>query len=272
MLGPGHIDTIRTRHDLATIAALQGRYAQAETELPAVLAARQQILGAEHPATLRTRRNLAWLATRQGRHQHAEDEYLAILDIQRRTLGTDNPETQRRHERVHHVDSIDSTLHRQNTLAGIARSGRIGHEVIHVRTRLRRLRIDGRTFVWQASIRHVQGSGDCHRCIRVRVWGAGKTSQVLQADLLSVAWPAPMGACATDGAYPTPSDARAIISYALKHGWQPERRGGAFVLSEHDDAAGLTLPDFLLTDRLRTLESADPTVRVVRAHELRHSS
>ena len=156
-----------------------------------------------------------------------------------------------------------------NALADTGESGKIGHEVIHVRTRLRRLRIDGRAFVWQASIRHVRGSRDCHRCIRVRVWGAGKTSEVLQADLLSVAWPAPMGACATDGTYPTPSDVRAIISYALTHGWQPERLGGTFVLSEQDDAAGFTLPDFLLTDRLRTPHSADPTVRVIRASELR---
>jgi hypothetical protein len=67
-----------------------------------------------------------------------------------------------------------------------------------------------------------------------------------------------MGACATDGAYPTPSDVRAVISLALEHGWQPEMRGGTFVLSEHEHAAGFTLPDFLLTDRLRTPESADP--------------
>ena len=40
---------------------------------------------------------------------------------------------------------------------------------------------------------------------------------------------------------------------------------GTFVLSEHENAAGFTPPDFLLTDRLRTPESADPTVRVIRA-------
>ncbi|MFE9654440.1 integrase [Micromonospora sp. NPDC006431] len=100
--------------------------------------------------------------------------------------------------------------------------------------------------------------------------GAGKTSQALQADLLSVAWPAPWGACATDGAYPTSADVRAVVSYALEHGWQPERRGGTFVLSEHEHAATFALPDFLLTDGLRTPECADPTLRVVRAHERRH--
>jgi hypothetical protein len=134
--------------------------------------------------------------------------------------------------------------------------------------RLRHLRVAARTFVWRAEINHVQGSGDCHRCIRVRAWGAGKTSQALQADLLSVAWPAPWGASATDGAYPTSADIRAIISYGLEIGWQPEVQGGSFVLSEHEHAAQFSLPGFLLTDRLRTPQGgADPTARVIRTYE-----
>jgi hypothetical protein len=137
-----------------------------------------------------------------------------------------------------------------------------------VRIRLRHLRVAARTFVWRAEIKHVQGSGDCHRCIRVRAWGAGKTSRALQADLLSVAWPAPYGACATDGAYLTSSDMRAIICYALEIGWQPEVRGGSFVLSEREHASQFFLPGFLLTDRLCTpQDGADPTARVIRAYE-----
>ncbi|MEV4713954.1 integrase [Micromonospora sp. NPDC049374] len=139
-----------------------------------------------------------------------------------------------------------------------------------MRIRLRHLRVAAQTFVWRAEINHVQGSGDCHRCIRVRAWGAGKTSQALQADLLSVAWPAPWGACATDGAYPTSADMRAIISYALKIGWQPEVQGGWFLLSEREHAAQFSLPGFLLTDRFRTPEGgADPTARVIRTYEAR---
>ena len=74
-----------------------------------------------------------------------------------------------------------------------------------MRERLRRLHIDGREFVWKAAIRHVPGEGDCHRGIRLRVWGSGKNGRILQADLLSKSWPAPWGACATDDAYPTPA-------------------------------------------------------------------
>lgn len=138
-----------------------------------------------------------------------------------------------------------------------------------MRTRLRRLRIGAATFVWRAEIDHVKGSADCHRCIRIRAWGNGKTSQALQADLLSLTWPAPWGACATDGAYPTTTDIRALIRFALDHGWRPEVRGGTFVLSEREHADQFRLPGFLVTDRLRTSEGADPTARVVRAFEAR---
>jgi hypothetical protein len=79
-----------------------------------------------------------------------------------------------------------------------------------------------------------------------------------------------MGGTRERRCYPASADVRAVICYALTHGWQPERRGGTFVLSEHEHAAGFTLPDLLLTDRLRTPESVDPTVRVIRAYELRH--
>ncbi|MEV4629582.1 integrase [Micromonospora sp. NPDC049523] len=138
-----------------------------------------------------------------------------------------------------------------------------------MRNRLREIRVGARTYVWRAQIHHVPGAGDCHRCIRVRVWGAGKTSRALDADLLSDAWPSPWSMCATDGSYPTSADVRTIISYGLEHGWQPDLRGGTFLLSEREHAAGFSLPGFLLTDRLRTPESADPTARVIEAYEAR---
>jgi hypothetical protein len=138
--------------------------------------------------------------------------------------------------------------------------------------RLRRLQIGARTFVWRANILHVRGDTDCHRCIRVRAWGAGKNSQALQADLLSTNWPSPWGACATDGAYPTSADVRAVVSYALAHGWAPDLKGGTFVLTESEHAAELNLTGFLLTDRLRLPDAPDPTSRVIRAFEQRTGS
>jgi hypothetical protein len=138
-----------------------------------------------------------------------------------------------------------------------------------VRTRLRRLHVDGRTFRWRGEIGHVPGSGDCHRCIRVRVWGAGKTSRALQVDLLSTAWGTPWTACATDGSYPAPAEIRAVVDYAIRHGWDPDQRGGSFVLTESEHATAFAPAGFLLTDRPRTGEGEDPTARVSRAHRQR---
>ena len=39
------------------------------------------------------------------------------------------------------------------------------------------------------------------------------------------------------------------------------------LLSEREHAARFSLPNFLLTDRLHTPESADPTARVIRVYE-----
>jgi hypothetical protein len=140
-----------------------------------------------------------------------------------------------------------------------------------VKTRLRRLHAAGRAFVWRAEIHCLQGQADCHRCVRVKMWGAGKTSCAAQADLLSKSWPAPWGACATDGAYPTPADVRAIIERALAAGWDPDAIGGIYLLGEGDHA-GWELPDFLLTDRLRDPGAADPSARVIQSHRQRNAS
>jgi len=107
-----------------------------------------------------------------------------------------------------------------------------------MRIRLRQLHVDARPFTWRAEILHVGSSGQ--RCIRVRVWGAGKTGRALQADLL----PAPTGAeAADDGAYPTADEVRAIVRHGLQLGWQPDERGGTFVLSGQN-AAGFAVPGF----------------------------
>jgi hypothetical protein len=138
-----------------------------------------------------------------------------------------------------------------------------------VRERLRRLRVGEREFVWTARIGHVPGERDCHRCIRLRVWGGGKNSRVLEADLLSKTWGLPWSACATDGAYPGSGDVRAVIDYALERGWDATATGGSFLLSERDHASAFELDDFLLTDRRRDPSAPDPTARVVRAYEQR---
>ncbi len=86
------------------------------------------------------------------------------------------------------------------------------------------------------------GSVECHRAVRVRAWGAGKTGRALQADLLSATWPTPWGACDGDDTYRTATDVRALIGYALDHGWRPDTRGGGFVLSEREHGESSSYP------------------------------
>jgi hypothetical protein len=137
-----------------------------------------------------------------------------------------------------------------------------------VRSRIRTLHLGEQIFTWKAEIGHIRGSTDCHRCIRVRAWADGKASQALQVDLLSTYWPAPWGPCATDNAYPTSADIRAIVVYALAHGWEPARRGGTWQLTERD-AQDLELPDFLVTEGRLLPTVADPTARVVAEYQRR---
>lgn len=62
---------------------------------------------------------------------------------------------------------------------------------------------------------------------------------------------------------------RTVIEYGLARGWQPDSRGGTFLLTERD-APALELAKFLATDRLRDPDAPDPTARVINAYELRH--
>lgn len=132
-----------------------------------------------------------------------------------------------------------------------------------MRTRLRRLRVGERDFTWRATIGHGDGDGvDSHRCVRVRVWGAGKNSRALEADLLSTAMSVGWTPAATDGSYPTPADVRCLAEHALTLGWDPDAVGGTFRITERH---GWELPGFLITDRVRDPGAPDPTARVIRA-------
>ncbi|AGZ39470.1 hypothetical protein [Actinoplanes friuliensis] len=88
-----------------------------------------------------------------------------------------------------------------------------------MKSRLRRLHLDGRVFTWKGEVRHA----GTRRFIRVRAWGAGKNSRPLQADLHerpNQTYP-----------YPTADDVRTLVTHALAAGWTPEAHGAAFVLT-----------------------------------------
>jgi tetratricopeptide (TPR) repeat protein len=93
VLGPEHLDTLRSRHNLAVALAGQEKNAEAEEEDRAVLAIRERVLGPEHPDTLRGRNNLATTLSALGKHAEAEQEHRAVLAIQERVLGPEHPES-----------------------------------------------------------------------------------------------------------------------------------------------------------------------------------
>ncbi|MFI5721027.1 hypothetical protein [Nocardia sp. NPDC051750] len=132
-----------------------------------------------------------------------------------------------------------------------------------MRRRLRKVRVGGREYVWRADIGVLRGDGDVHRCLGVRIWGAGKNSRVLVADLLSKSMSVGWATAATDTSHPTASDIRTLITHALAVGWDPDGRGGVFPLTE---TSGPELPGFLITDRVRHPDAPDPTARVIQAN------
>jgi hypothetical protein len=127
-------------------------------------------------------------------------------------------------------------------MTGVSRGA--GRETMSAR--LRTLCIGAREFRWPAQISGFTGpSAGYHRCVRVRVWGGGKNGRVLSADLVSVN-PGPW--CGTpDSSYPTPGAVRAIIDYALHHGWDPAVTGGRHQVRADDE---LDIPGFSVTDQL----------------------
>lgn len=113
-----------------------------------------------------------------------------------------------------------------------------------MRERLRKLHFNGREFTWMADIRAGPGAdGRRRRYIRVRVWGAGKTGCVLQADMTES--PAPATPDETTYAYPSAAIVRRLVSWGLEAGWQPEKVGGVFRVSS---TVGPVLPGLSLVD------------------------
>lgn len=129
-----------------------------------------------------------------------------------------------------------------------------------MRSRLRKLHIDGREFTWKADIRSASGpDGRLHRCIRLRVWGAGKTGRALQVDLTERRLSAPTVASSSRHVdtdvhgsgetypYPTAADVRDLVRYGLGAGCTAEALGGTFQITP---AAELELPGFAVSDLL----------------------
>jgi hypothetical protein len=113
-----------------------------------------------------------------------------------------------------------------------------------MKERLRKLHVEDGTFTWKADIRAARGAdGRRHRYIRVRVWGAGKNSCVLQADLTEV--PDPAAPEGTTYAYPSAAIVRQLVIRGLAAGWTPDKVGGMFLVSP---ATAPVLPGLAVVD------------------------
>lgn len=82
-----------TRHELAWIAAMQGRLPAAEAAYRDVVRARRDVLGNEHPDTLTAQYELAWVIALAGKRRAALTEYKTVLTARARILGATHPDT-----------------------------------------------------------------------------------------------------------------------------------------------------------------------------------
>ncbi|MFF8286524.1 protein kinase [Streptomyces albus] len=93
VLGPGHPDTLSSRHGHAWNLGQAGQYALAEELLERVAADRARVLGPDHPDTLNSRHSRAWVLGQAGRHEEAAALMESVAAGRVRALGPDAPDT-----------------------------------------------------------------------------------------------------------------------------------------------------------------------------------
>ncbi len=92
MLGPEHLGTLQSMHNLAKVLYSQHRYAAAEEMDRQVLELRQQVLGHEHLDTLLSKRRLIKALESQGKLKAAKGISRQLLKLRQLVLGPKNPE------------------------------------------------------------------------------------------------------------------------------------------------------------------------------------
>ncbi|MGL9778991.1 MAG: ankyrin repeat domain-containing protein [Wolbachia sp.] len=92
VLGPNHLDTLRTRHNMARVLSDQGKYSEALNIYQKVFDIQKFALRPDHPDTLMTRHNMAVVLREQGKYSEALNIYQEIFDIQKRREA-DHPDT-----------------------------------------------------------------------------------------------------------------------------------------------------------------------------------
>jgi tetratricopeptide (TPR) repeat protein len=95
ILGPDHIDTLRSRNRLAFALWREGRYQEAVQAFEQIVAIETRILGLDDPETLLSRNGFAVALDDSGKHADAEKEHHDIFERRSRVLGPDHPDTLR---------------------------------------------------------------------------------------------------------------------------------------------------------------------------------
>jgi tetratricopeptide (TPR) repeat protein len=91
VLGPDHLDTMRSRNALANTYRQAGRVAEAIPLIEQILAAQERLLGADHSRTLGPRNNLAVAYRDVGRAGEAIPLFEQNLAVCERLLGAQHP-------------------------------------------------------------------------------------------------------------------------------------------------------------------------------------
>jgi non-specific serine/threonine protein kinase/serine/threonine-protein kinase len=95
LLGPEHLDTLRSKRVLAGTLEGQARYPEAEKLYREALDIQRRLIGPEYPETLSLANNLAGVLSDEGHFSEAEKLFRANFNTEMRVLGAENVETLR---------------------------------------------------------------------------------------------------------------------------------------------------------------------------------
>jgi tetratricopeptide (TPR) repeat protein len=110
VLGPKHVQTLSSMHNLAFTLRTQQRLKEAEEIETQVVETSKKVLGQEHPDTLTSMNHLAFTLWAQQRLKEAEEMQVQIIEISKKVLGQEHPDT------LSSMNNLASTLWAQQRL------------------------------------------------------------------------------------------------------------------------------------------------------------
>jgi tetratricopeptide (TPR) repeat protein len=93
VLGSEHLDTLRSRVQLAVALLHEGKFIEAETNLRELVTLEEKVIGLEHPDTLSARHRLAAALLSQGKYAETEAEIRQVIKLREKVLGPEHLDT-----------------------------------------------------------------------------------------------------------------------------------------------------------------------------------